>query len=142
MVIYRNGTEVSPVKKWFSLQSNFPVPQAIMSQPSGSWQSVTGRAWATARREPGLARSCYSVAGGQMRQEDMPVAGMDDEPGAAFVVVAGTEVVGAVEDASGKTGLHDCSLKQFIGHFNPAPRAQGEVLRPVVAGTTRPPTLD
>jgi hypothetical protein len=44
-------------------------------------------------------------AGGQARQEDMPVAAAEHEPDAALVAVAGTEVVGAVEDASGKVGL-------------------------------------
>jgi hypothetical protein len=46
------------------------------------------------------------VNGGDAWEEHMPVARRKHEPGAAFLVVARTEVVGAVEDASGKAGFH------------------------------------
>ncbi len=47
-----------------------------------------------------------------LRQKDMPVSEVHHQPGAAFVPVAGAEVVGAVDDASGDVGPHDCSYKQ------------------------------
>jgi hypothetical protein len=55
------------------------------------------------------------VNGGDAREEHMPVATGEHEPGAAFVVVAGAEVVGAVEDASGKAGFHTVHADSCLG---------------------------
>ena len=59
------------------------------------------------------------VNGGDAWQEHMPVATRKHEPGAAFLVVAGTEVVGAVEDASGKAGFHTVHVNSCLGISSP-----------------------
>lgn len=64
-------------------------------------------------------------AGGRARQEHMPVAPAEHEPGAALVAVAGAEVVGAVEDASGKAGLHTVHINTLFRSLTVQPATFG-----------------
>ena len=79
-----------------------PIPQ--FQAPAPAVRLVAVGDW------PGMGHGGFGAA--QVRQEDMPVREMHDQPRPAFVPVAGAEVVGAVDDASGDAGLHDCSYKQ------------------------------
>ncbi len=61
---------------------------------------------------PGMGHG--EVNGGDAWEEHMPAARRKHEPSAAFIVVAGAEVVGAVEDAPGKAGFHTVHVNSCL----------------------------